>query len=77
MAELPPPDKRCNWPEWPPGSGRWGCGQPLWFRPTPAGRAQVCDADGRDHHQTCAAFLAMVERERERDGKDDDRLTLF
>jgi hypothetical protein len=61
---VSPPDKRCDWPEEPPGSGRWGCGQPLWFHPTAAGRQQATDADGRDHHQTCAAWLAKLQRER-------------
>jgi hypothetical protein len=59
-----PPDKRCDWPEEPPGSGRYGCGEPVWFRPTAKGRQQVTDADGRDHHQTCRAFQAQVARQR-------------
>lgn len=59
-----PPDKLCDWPEEPPGSGRRGCGEPVWFVATDAGRAQVVDADGRDHHGTCKAWLARVDRER-------------
>jgi hypothetical protein len=79
----------CRWPEEPPGSGRWGCGETIWFRPTgkirrassggpgtPVMAAQ--DADGTDHHATCAAFLARLERERaEREAEVAARPTLF
>lgn len=50
-------DKVCDWP--PPG-----CGQPIWFRPTESGTHQAVDADGTDHHATCAAWLAKQVRER-------------
>jgi hypothetical protein len=65
-----PPDKLCDQPD-------GGCQAPVWFVPTDRGRAQVVDADGRDHHGSCIAWLAMVARERARDGQDNDRLTLF
>jgi hypothetical protein len=50
-------DKICDWP--PPG-----CGDPVWFQPTASGRPQVVDADGVDHHVTCAAWLAKVVADR-------------
>lgn len=50
-------DKVCDWP--PPG-----CGQPVWFLPTAGGSSQVVDADGTDHHATCAAWLAQEVRKR-------------
>jgi hypothetical protein len=50
-------DKVCDWP--PPG-----CGEPVWFLPTEAGRHQVTNADGSDHHATCYAWLAQQVRER-------------
>ena len=73
------PDKLCDWPA-------GGCGEPVWFQPTAGGRQQVVDADGGDHHGTCAPFLAMVaeakdQRDREREqaaaAEREVRPTLF
>jgi hypothetical protein len=69
-----PPGKLCNWPEEPPGSGRFGCGAYVWFRRTGRRRAssggvgidvfQVVNALGVDHHTDCSAWLAKLARER-------------